>query len=340
MLTRLDRTRYHAQHGALLLLLGGYMSAWHWLVRRDLPRPTRVQVESLRGRLAALLQRDLAHAERGLYPRDLLFRFPVTEAVRRLPDLLREPPRVLWRILRRHDGRLPEEIEADAFPRYYRRTFHWQTDGWLSRRSAALYDLEVEALFAGTGDVMRRMALAPLSELLRLREAPRVLDVACGTGRFLRQLLEAVPGVRATGLDLSPFYLARAHELLDGGHPVSLVAENAEQMPFRARHFDAVSCVFLFHELPPKARRRVADEMYRVLKPGGRLVLCDAAQLSDSPELEPFLLSFPMLYHEPYFRSYLRDDLGKLLAGSGFEVERSDPAFLARVVVARKPDAS
>jgi len=54
--------------------------------------------------------------------------------------------------------------------------------------------------------------------------------------------------------------------------------------------------------------------------------------------LEPFLDGFPRLYHEPYFKSYARDDLAELLEDSGFEVERVEPAFFAKVVVARKPD--
>ncbi len=336
MLTSLDRVRYHAQHGALLLLLGSYMAAWHRLLRGDLPRPSRAQLRVLRARLGDLLARDLANVERGLYPRDLLFRIPALEALRRLPDLVSEPPRVVWRILRKAHAELPADVDTRRFPGYYRRTFHWQTDGWLSKRSAALYDLEVEALFAGTGDVMRRMALPPLVEHLAGLEEPRVLDVACGTGRFLRHVLDALPRARAAGLDLSPFYLARAHQLLEGGRAVSLVADNAEKMPFRDGYFDAVTAVFLFHELPPRARRRVAREIHRVLAPGGRAVLCDAAQLSDSPELRPFLAAFPMLYHEPFFKSYLRDDLAELLSECGLEVESAEPAFLARVVVARR----
>jgi ubiquinone/menaquinone biosynthesis C-methylase UbiE len=339
MLSRLDRARYQLQHGALLLVLGPYMGAWHWLVRRDLPRPTKPQVKALRARLADLLARDLENVERGAYPRELLFGFPAAEYLRRLPELVREPPRVLWRIFRGAYEELPGGIDLGAFPRYYRRTFHWQSDGWLSSRSAALYDLEVEALFAGTGDVMRRMALPPLVNHLRGKKAPRVLDVACGTGRFLRHLLEAAPHARASGLDLSPYYLSRAHQLLEPERAVSLVADNAEHMPFRSDHFEAASAVFLLHELPPRARRRVLTEAHRVLAPGGRLVVCDSAQLSDSPELRPFLEGFPKLYHEPYFKGYLRDDLPRLLERCGFEVESQEPAFLAKVVVARKRDA-
>lgn len=339
MLSTLDRARYQLQQRALLYLTGPPVAAWHWLVGRSLPRPAAVEIRVLRERLRALLDRDLENVERGAYPRDLLFQLPAAEYLRSVPLLLRDTPRVAWRILRRAHDELPAGVELTDFPRYYRRTFHWQSDGWLSERSAALYDLEVEALFAGTGDVMRRMSLPPLAAL-RERSGARVLDIGCGTGRFLRQLMRALPRARVWGLDLSPFYLARAHALLggEGGRAVSLVAENAEHMPFRDAWFDGATSIFLMHELPLPARRRVLAEAWRVLSPGARLVVCDAAQHSDSPELRVFLEAFPRLYHEPYFKSYLKDDLAAALETCGFEVEREEPAFLAKVVVARKPD--
>ena len=140
-----------------------------------------------------------------------------------------------------------------------------------------------------------------------------------------------------TGLDLSPPYLAHAHRRLDAAGRVSLVADNAEEMPFRDAFFDAATCIFLFHELPPKARRRVVREALRVVRPGGSFVVCDSAQPADCPALRPILESFPRIYHEPYYPSYLRDDLARLLADEGFEVRAEDPAFLAKVVTAVRP---
>ena len=56
------------------------------------------------------------------------------------------------------------------YPEYFLQHFHWQTDGYLSRKSAELYDYQVEALFAGTTDAMRRvLAAAPLLSYLRQR---------------------------------------------------------------------------------------------------------------------------------------------------------------------------
>jgi ubiquinone/menaquinone biosynthesis C-methylase UbiE len=98
-----------------------------------------------------------------------------------------------------------------------------------------------------------------------------------------------------------------------------------------------VTSVFLFHELPKDARRNVIREAYRVVKPGGRLVICDSAQLAESGELEPFLHAFAALYHEPYYKSYMRDDLVAALTEQGFEGATCTPRFLSKIVVATKP---
>jgi hypothetical protein len=53
-------------------------------------------------------------------------------------------------------------VEPEAFPDYYLQNVHHQTDGYLSDHSAALYDLQVEILFHGAADPMRRRLLKPL----------------------------------------------------------------------------------------------------------------------------------------------------------------------------------
>lgn len=63
-----------------------------------------------------------------------------------------------------------------------------QTDGWLSQQSAQVYELSTETLFIGRQDAMQRQTLVPLADHFRSRPAgaaaPRILEVACGTGRF------------------------------------------------------------------------------------------------------------------------------------------------------------
>ena len=98
-----------------------------------------------------------------------------------------------------------------------------------------------------------------------------------------------------------------------------------------------VSCVFLFHELPRKVRLAVAAEMSRVLRPGGRLLLVDSFQYGDRPEFEGLLELFPRAYHEPYYQDYVRHDLPALFAEVGLETERTELAFMSKVMVLAKP---
>jgi ubiquinone/menaquinone biosynthesis C-methylase UbiE len=335
-LRAVDRARHHARHRTLAVTLGAYLGLWH---RRLQPgvRPDRAALRDLRRSLDDLLAADLANVDAGHYPRELLHDIPYGEYLRALPELLLDQPRIYRRARDRRHDELPPEARPEHYPPYYRRTFHWQTDGWLSHRSARLYDLSVELLFGGVADVMRRMTLPPLLAGLRDLPHPRVLDVACGTGRFLDALRRCVPGAHLSGVDLSPFYVAHARARLGGAPHVALSVQNAESLSFADASFDAASSVFLFHELPRDVRRTVAREALRVLRPGARLVVCDAAQQRDAGERRFFLDSFPSLYHEPYFKSYLRDDLERMLAEVGFEVESSQVHFLVKVVSARRP---
>jgi ubiquinone/menaquinone biosynthesis C-methylase UbiE len=175
-----------------------------------------------------------------------------------------------------------------------------------------VYDASTESLFIGRQDAMQRAGLALLArhftadvaaESSSDSSALRVLDVGAGTGRFLTFVRDRFPGAHATALDLSPFYLAEAREAhahweelrgdarLQGGS-ASFVQAAAEALPFDDCSFDAVTAVYLFHELPPAARVAAATELARVLRPGGVCVLTDSVQLGDRPAMDGRLGAF------------------------------------------------
>jgi ubiquinone/menaquinone biosynthesis C-methylase UbiE len=335
----LDRARYMAERYGILTVFTPLIKVWHTALDPHAQPPRDRDMQAIDQRFRELLERDLDNARRGVYPRELLFELPILRYLRMAPYGLLEFPRILWRKKKKRMTDLPDIEDRSLYPDYYLRNFHWQSDGWLSERSARLYDAGVEALFLGTADVMRRMVIPPVVKAVASsREAyPRILDVACGTGRFLYQLRQALPQARLYGLDLSPFYIDEAKALLKSHPGVSLVTENAERLPFQDGYFDAVTSMFLFHELPRNARRRVMKEALRVLRPGGSFVALDSAQLSESMAIRVFLEEFPALYHEPYYRAYLRDDLGEALLECGFEQPITQAHFVAKTVVARKP---
>jgi ubiquinone/menaquinone biosynthesis C-methylase UbiE len=337
---QLDRLAYRAQQWSLRVPLATIRAATLALSPHAREAgPDGASIAAFERRYQELLDRDVANVEAGLYPRSLLFQVPVGTYAWRLPRLLADVPFVLQRAWRGDYKALPADVEADRYPPYFRRTFHWQTDGYLSRRSAELYDVAVELLFAGTADVMRRQVIPPVSRAIAagLPADSRLLDLACGTARTLAQIAVAHPRLRLWALDLSPYYLQEARQTLADIPDVSLVAENAERLPFRDDYFGVVTSVYLFHELPRPARRRVLAEAFRVLQPGGLFVIEDSAQLAESGELAFFLGRFAAEFHEPFYRDYLEDDLAGALAETGFEVESIEPHYVAKVFVARKP---
>ncbi len=335
MLTTL---RYHLQHAALLgattAIAAGASAAMGHRRRKHAPAVVR----ELRARVRTLMQADLANATAGAYPAAQLFDVPVAGYARTLPTLLRD----LGAIDRRRAARafkvLPTDLPAGdlaALPPYYRRTFHWQTDGYLSDHSAAIYDLGVELLFGGMADVMRRQIVAPVSTWRAAHPGAdvRVLDVACGTGAATRQLMTAHPDLRIQAIDLSAPYAAAAQRRL--GPTATVDVGNAEALPYADGSFDVVTCVYLFHELPRKVRRRVGSELRRVLRPDGLLVVEDSAQLIESSAIEPALRAFAEDFHEPFYADYLEDPLEDLLREVGFTVTSSQPHLVAKVVVGR-----
>ena len=293
-------------------------------------------------RITALLRRDRANIEAGLYgmPDDWL---PRPGAALEMSRRFFADLEAVTRRRVRGGGQevFRDEPPSAKYPRYYLQNFHFQTDGWLSDESAELYDYQVEVLFYGTADAMRRQALVPLREHLRRSDRRiadlRMLDVACGTGRFLGVIKANWPRLPSIGLDLSPHYLRRARTALRRRSWLSFVNAPAERMPLGDGTVDVATCVYLFHELPRKVRQQVAAEIARVLRPGGRLIFVDSLQIGDDARLDPLLEFFPRAYHEPYFRDYVRTDLDGVFAGAGLRPTGHTLALFSKVSVYDKP---
>src|SRR5271167_1925566 len=201
--------------------------------------------------------------------------------------------------------------------------------------SASRYDTQVEVLFNGTANATRRQALPQLHEVFagRAQRKMRLLDIGCGTGRFLDFLKQAWPRLPALGLDMSEPYVKYARRHLKRWSRLNLTVGNAESLPVPDESQDAVTSIFLFHELPPKVRRVVFRECARVLKPGGRLVILDSLQRGDRPDYDGLLELFPQNYHEPYYSSYANEDFGALAADCDLKPVRNVGTFVSKVMV-------
>jgi ubiquinone/menaquinone biosynthesis C-methylase UbiE len=301
-------------------------------------------LNQIQSRLDQLLETDWREAEQGVYPTSLLFDNPWDDFFSYYPAVWFDLPSILDRIQNGRYQDFASEIDTEGYPAYYLQNFHHQTDGYLSDLSANLYDLQVELLFNGSADAMRRRVLAPLKEGLQAFTSidsrdTKVLDVACGTGRTLRFVRGMLPKISLHGTDLSPTYLRKAsHSVseLPGDLP-QLIQANAESLPYTDEFFHGITCVFTFHELPPQARQNVINEIFRVLKPGGVFVICDSIQAIDSPEFKPMMENFPTMFHEPYYKSYIHDDLGERLTTAGFIAPEVQQYLMSKYWIAQKP---
>jgi ubiquinone/menaquinone biosynthesis C-methylase UbiE len=224
-------------------------------------------------------------------------------------------------------------------PDYYRRNFHHQTDGYLSERSADLYDHQVELLFRGGADAMRRLILPPLKSRLGSEDGQglHLLELGAGCGTATRSVAKAFPAAKITCVDFSYPYIKRARRELADHHRVDFVQGDAAALDFREDRFDAVYSVFLFHELPPDVRVRVLQESLRVVKPQGFLGLVDSIQKGDDEDLDWALDFFPRQFHEPYYASYTAHPMETLMKEAGVESVESATGYLAKVVWGTSP---
>ena len=314
------------------------------VVPQTQPVPDTMMNE-LRQSLDALHELDWSDAQAGLYPQSLLFDIPWLEWAERYPRVWLDLPSNWARRRARDVQDLPDLSNRDLYPDYYLQNFHHQTDGYLSDHSAELYDLQVDILFNGAADAMRRRILPGLKQGLerfsdRSESSLRILDVATGTGRTLHQIRAALPQATLVGVDLSEAYLRQANKWLNHSRAplVQLVQGNAERMPFDDGGFQAVTCVFLFHELPADARQAVLQDCYRLLEPGGVLVLADSVQLADSPQFDIAMENFRRVFHEPYYRDFISDDIDQRLVDAGFSEIKAESHFMTRVWTATKPE--
>ncbi|MEL7226169.1 MAG: methyltransferase domain-containing protein [Cyanobacteria bacterium J06576_12] len=315
--------------------------------KREEPNPPDPKMlQLLQSKIATLLEADWDDAENNVYPKSALFENRWNDFFRYYPELWLDLPKIWDRASNKRHQDFSEGIDTTGYPAYYVQNFHHQTDGYFSKISADMYDLQVEVLFNGTAAPMRRRILAPLKQHLMTMpveiEGPqtrKILDIACGTGNSLEWINKSMPEVALYGVDLSPAYVRKANENLadiQGTIPAQLIQANGEELPFVDEFFEATTSTFLFHELPAEARQNVIDEAYRVTKPGGIFVICDSVQAIDSPEFEPLMENFPAMFHEPYYRHYINDDLGARLESAGFQAVETYNYFMSKYWVAKK----
>ncbi|HEX6030118.1 MAG TPA: class I SAM-dependent methyltransferase [Tepidiformaceae bacterium] len=159
------------------------------------------------------------------------------------------------------------------YPRWYVHRWHFLPEGYLSRRSAVLYDAVIRRIYNVGSETRLHAALV---DALFDQRPERVLELACGPGNALSAVRTALPRADLTGIDLSPFLLELARDRLAGAD-VSLVHGNATRLPWTDASFDAVVAQHFLGHLPRHVRQPAWDAAAGVLRPGGRLYVIDHA---------------------------------------------------------------
>ena len=185
-----------------------------------------------------------------------------------------------------------------------------QTEGELIRW-APYYDLAVNIITLGQAHHLRKMTV----DHALIQPGDSVLDVGCGTGAvtLLAKTRSGKDG-KAHGIDPAPEMIAVARKkAARKGLEIDFRVGVIESLPFPDASMDVVTSSLMMHHLPDDLKARGLAEVYRVLKPGGRLLVFDFMRPTKSL-LNQFLIALTM-HHGLNFGI---EDLPKMLDDAHF----------------------
>lgn len=134
----------------------------------------------------------------------------------------------------------------------------------------------VARVFEAWGRVVDSRARARVLELCAVTDGDAVLEVGVGSGSQLAALATATPSGRTLGVDLADGMIRHARRRLRavGAAHAEVLRADARRLPLADHSFDVVTSAYVLDILPWDDIRRALRECHRVLRPGGRLVLC------------------------------------------------------------------
>ena len=154
---------------------------------------------------------------------------------------------------------------------------------------------------------------------LRGVHANRILDVGCGTGRLAKRISDDLPQAQLVGCDFSAGMLAHAKAR---NSRAGLVRGDATKLPFHPSVFDVVVSSEAFPWFPDQAA--ALNELFRVLKPGGLLLLAlvntPSALLSDAMHIASRVAGQPFYWPTV-------DEMRRRVEAAGFRVRRQQRVF-------------
>ena len=210
-----------------------------------------------------------------------------------------------------------------------------ETEGRMIRW-ASFYDATVNIMTLGQA---RRLRMLTVDRAL-LKPGESVLDVGCGTGAVtIPAKMKAGSKGSAAGIDPAPEMIAVARQKAkQAGLDIDFRVGVIESLPFSDATFDVVTSSLMMHHLTDRLRVKGLAEIWRTLKPGGRILIADMRRPTGSA-FSKFFTS--VVFHHGHVVEFGLQDLPGLLKEAGFvEVEQPDTHFLTiGFVRAKKPVA-
>ncbi|MEM5834644.1 MAG: class I SAM-dependent methyltransferase [Candidatus Aenigmatarchaeota archaeon] len=125
------------------------------------------------------------------------------------------------------------------------------------------------------------------------------LDAGCGTGELLKKIISEKNAI-VYGIDFSLLMLKRAFKKLENRENVFLGYEDLnKKLKFKSNFFDGIACVHVLSSI--KNPKLLLQEFYRILKPEGKLVVCD---LKKNFSYKPLISSFKESIHNEKFKAF------------------------------------
>ena len=170
---------------------------------------------------------------------------------------------------------LPATGAGDGVPRYLRAHYWW---AYIHPKAVRLFERQwlINLILWGNYRRLRDAALSELGDAL----PGRTLQVACVYGDLTSRLSQRVAagGGALDIVDVLPIQLENLRRKLPRDAPVRLLARDSAELGLPDASYDRAMVFFLLHEQPSEVRRRTLGELFRVVKPGGTILVVDYAR--------------------------------------------------------------
>jgi len=199
-------------------------------------------------------------------------------------------------------------FKSIEYPQYYLQPFHSVLGGWLSETAAVGNRAAMEAVLENAHP---QKSLGVRDEISKLfsKNARHILDLGAGIGDDAAIIANRCQNAIVTALEASPFMIIVGRLYHKNIPNLCWQYGLAEKTELPDNSIDAINMTYLLHECPDEIKQTILSECWRILSPGGQIVVTDS--------LSGDLFSYRGFF-EPYKEQWLKTDPDKLLKEAGF----------------------